>query len=68
MFVLGFKHTDKWKKLKKRDCEFCFLVIVGWNMTIPRPDPMNAISPNDLGSFQVIYGHGGTRRNLRGVK
>ena len=51
---LGFKHTDKWKKLKKRDCEFCFLVIVGWNMTIPRPDPMNAIEPTDLGSFQVI--------------
>ena len=46
-------NTDKWKKLKKRDCEFCFLVIVGWNMTIPRPDPMNAIEPTDLGNFQV---------------
>ena len=23
-------------------------------MTIPRPDPMNAIEPTDLGSFQVI--------------
>ena len=52
---LGFKHTDKWKKLKKKDCEFCFLVVVGWNMTIPRPDPMNAIEPVDLGNFQVEY-------------
>ena len=52
---LGFKHTDKWKKLKKKDCEFCFLVVVGWNMTIPRPDPMNAIEPVDLGNFQVDY-------------
>ena len=52
---LGFKHTDKWKKLKKKDCQFCFLVVVGWNMTIPRPDPMNAIEPVDLGNFQVEY-------------
>ena len=24
-------------------------------MTIPRPDPMNAIEPVDLGNFQVEY-------------
>ena len=30
-------------------------MVVGWNMTIPRPDPMNAIEPVDLGNFQVDY-------------
>ena len=40
-------------KAKKSGCDFCFLVIVAWNMSIPRPDPMNAIKPTDLGHFQV---------------
>ena len=30
-------------------------MVVGWNMTIPRPDPMNAIEPVDLGNFQVDH-------------
>ena len=40
-------------KAKKSGCDFCFLVIVAWNMSIPRPDPMNAVKPTDLGHFMV---------------
>ena len=43
------------EKTKKEGLPILFLVVVGWNMTIPRPDPMNAIEPVDLGNFQVDY-------------